>query len=261
MTAQNTSDKAAAAAPKKKKTASELEAEIMKWETKVAAMKHIDAKDLGVHFMFPLLRLLAQVSTDQDGQIGELTSSLKDALDRGAITEGGDDDDDDDDDIGGLIEDAMQIIMRQAVQIDALMMAGGFLVVDKKKRLASTGVLEKSNEGRAIFEEYAALQNDVPEIVSDLKAVLDEEENEDPPSAVDANDRPRAGAPVGRLAAVAPANPAPAAAAAVADVVVGGGESAVADVAADTGDGGGAVASSTEPAAAASGDLNTGTDG
>jgi len=96
----------------------DIEIAIAKFEARLAEKKHIDAKDLGLGFIFPLLRKLAQASGDQEEQLSDLADELSSLL----AEEG-------DEAIVEAFERSWNTLLKGCSLIDKLMVVSGFYEV------------------------------------------------------------------------------------------------------------------------------------
>lgn len=131
----------------------DTERAIAKFESRLVNVKHIDAKDLALNYLFPLLRKLAATSGDQEEQIESLIEAVE------QIEAGSGD--------AEVFEAARNVILKLANLLDETMVASGFYTVQEGVGLKDTGKAPAS-----IRASYAAIGPEVHEVVTAIQEAI-----------------------------------------------------------------------------------------
>ncbi len=142
----------------------DIEVQIAKFERRLADKKHIDAKDLGIGFIFPLLRKLAKGQGDLEEQVADVIERLES-----------------DADMVSILEAARDAIFKLSSLLDQSMVAAGFYIVENNA-LKATDKVPAELRGA-----YEAIGREVQPVVVDIQAAIEDiengEEDEDPEDA------------------------------------------------------------------------------
>lgn len=160
----------------------DIEASILKFENRLAASKHIDGKDLGMNYIFPLLRRLAQRSGEQDDMLADLLSSLED--------EGGDGES-----LVDTFKEAHDMLALLGGLLDQTMVVAGFYTVSKAGMTSTDKI---PNDLRIAYEQAGVnvqgVVRNIQEAIEDLEADDDDGGDDGGGETVpvtDAEDRPK----------------------------------------------------------------------
>ena len=168
---------------------SDLQKELGRYAKKLAGLKHIDAKQLGLDYLLPLLDLLARVSDETNGEV----DALRDEIEQ---LEGDDVD---------LLAVARDFILRQLAIIDELSVAAGFFNVSANG-LVDTGKLDSLGaEGKALKRKVLELGPDGADVIKELQDAIEAAEDQEDDDGEDLTDAVRAIADVQDAMGLAPA--------------------------------------------------------
>jgi len=153
-------------------TYTEAEIQISKYAARLTQMKHIDAKDLALNYIFPLLTRLAKESGDHAELIADLTEAVaEDGFDFDALAE--------------TFENALGTIVKLAQLLDETMVTAGFYTVSKN------GLVATDKLPTNLRESYEAVGAQGLDAVRDIQEAMQaiEERGDDADDAVaDADD-------------------------------------------------------------------------
>lgn len=153
----------------------QIELQIAKFEQRLAAKKHIDARDFGLNFMFPLLRKLAQAMSVQDIQIQALTERVSD-------------NDPLDEEIVEALETAANTIAELAVLLDQTMVVSGLYVVEKEGMRAATASAEIQQAYAAVGQSARDATEKIQSVLSQFEVSDDDDDDDDEEDGADGND-------------------------------------------------------------------------
>ena len=141
-----------------------LELAVAKAELRLEDVKHISASDLGVQYIFPILRKIAKEIGDHDESLEDLGDAIEQAIQSGGF---------DDDSVSEVLVAARDTIVKLGGLLDQVMVASGFYSVVPNQGLKAEKVPAQ------IRTEYEAIIGETTEVVMEIQNVLQDLEAAD----------------------------------------------------------------------------------
>jgi hypothetical protein len=148
----------------------DLEVMINKWATKLAGKKHIDALDVALNYIFPILLKMAKESSEQANDIQGLSDEIAELAEHGGDT----------DTLIDAFESARDMLIKISGILDQTMVAAGFYSVTSAGLVATDKI---PADLRAVYESLGKDANqtsaDITEAIEMLEAEAEEEDEDD----------------------------------------------------------------------------------
>ena len=160
----------------------DIELAIVKHASRLSNIKHIDAKDLALNYLFPLLSTLARETGDHASYLVDLADDVQSLAEDAAGSREVE-----------ILENTKLVILKLASLLDETMVASGFYTATPE------GLQPTAKIPDELKQKYIDIGPEVVQIASDIEAVLegfetaddeDEDEDEDEDGDEDAPDAP-----------------------------------------------------------------------